>query len=165
MKKFLAGVLSAALLLGVAGLAYSQTYALPQVTNGYVGPTDLFQDLVNGVASGPSNVYATAAMISGPQGYVKTTPLTGFSLSFAPGQIWMLLTPAGTLSTGTITMTANPGQGQRDCFRSTQTITTLTMAVASGSGQTIDSPITTDTSATTTYCWVYNQASSTWDPI
>jgi hypothetical protein len=164
MKKLLAGLVLGALLMVGATVGYTQVILLPQVTNGFVGPTDLFQDIVSGVPQGPSNVYATAAMINGPQGYVKTTPLTAFTLSFAAGQTWYLITPAGTLATGTFTLAANPGQGQRNCMRSTQTQTAVTLAVAAGSGQTIDSAITAMT-ANTTYCFIYNLATSTWDPI
>ena len=158
MKKLLAGLAAAALLC--AGIAYAQI-TLPQVTS--VGPTDLFQDVVSGQPTG-GNQYATAAQINGPQGYVKAVPLTAFSLSFANGQTWYLINPAGTLATGTFTLSPNPGQGQRNCVRSTQIQTAVTIQVASGSGQTITSVITA-MAANTTYCYIFNQPTGVWDLI
>jgi len=158
MKKLLLGAVLA--LAGIGG-AWAQAPTLPQVTS--VGATDLFQDFVGGAPSAAST-FATAAQISGPQGYVKAVPLTAFSLAFANGQSWYLIAPVGTLATGTFTLAPNPGNGQRNCMRSTQTQTAVTIQVAAGSGQTITN-VATAMTANTTYCYIFNQPTGTWDLI
>ena len=48
---------------------------------------------------------------------------TGFSYTFAAGTQVLVINPAGTLATGTITMPAAPADGMTITFSSTQTIT------------------------------------------
>lgn len=64
-------------------------------------------------------------------------PLTGFTIAVADGVSTLIINPAGTLATGTITLPAAPYEGQYLEIASTQTQTALTVAVAAGSGQTI----------------------------
>ena len=45
------------------------------------------------------------------QNYAVNTPTTGFSYTFAAGTQTLLLTPAGTLATGTVTMPPSPVDG------------------------------------------------------
>ena len=52
---------------------------------------------------------------------VRSVPLTGFSLTFANGQTYWQIQPAGTLATGTFTFEPNPGDGARECVRSLHT--------------------------------------------
>ncbi|HXT79044.1 MAG TPA: hypothetical protein VN702_05730 [Acetobacteraceae bacterium] len=157
MKKLLVAAFGAFGLL--AGVALAQTPQIPLVVS--VGPQDLIPDIVGGVPGVPTH-YATAAQVNGPVGYVKTTPVTAFNLSFANGQSYYLITPAGTLATGNFNLSPNPGQGQRNCVRSTQTQTAVTLTAASG--QTITGGITAMTAATT-YCFIFDQATSTWNAI
>jgi hypothetical protein len=63
------------------------------------------------------------------------TPTTGFSITLADVAFHVVLVPAGTLATGTITMPAAPFDGQIVNIRSTQIITALT--VSPNSGQTV----------------------------
>lgn len=153
--KILAGaVLAGALAFG--GALVAQTILIPQVVN--VGTKDLFQDVVGGAPTAPAS-YATAAAIAGVPGYVQSTPLTGFSLTFGNTQKNMTLTPAGTLATGTITMAPNPGDGQEACMFSTQTQTALTLSA--NTGQTVANAITAMT-ALTRYCYQWSAAAATW---
>jgi hypothetical protein len=71
LKKLLA---SAAICLGLVGLADGQTYPPPQVQS--IGPNDLFQDIVGGVASA-GNQYASGALLSGTFGGAAQNFLVG----------------------------------------------------------------------------------------
>ena len=61
------------------------------------------------------------------------TPTTGFSIAVqqVSSNTWLLLTPAGTLATGTITLTLNSvtPDGQELLVSSTQVITTLSVSL------------------------------------
>lgn len=69
------------------------------------------------------------------QSYSKQTPTTGFSITIANNISTLILDPAGTLATGTITMPATPIDGQNVRFTTSQIITALT--VSANSGQSI----------------------------
>lgn len=155
MKKLsIAAIVGASL---VAGIALAQVYPLPVVPT--IQTSDLFADVVGGVPNAQTQ-FASAAAIAGVPGYVKTIPLTAFSLTFGNTQSWLLLKPAGTLATGTITTAPNPSDGQRECMRSTQTQTALTLTA--NTGQTINSGITAMT-ANTTYCYTFSKSDGAWD--
>lgn len=158
MKKLLAGLALGTLLIGAA---IAQPYVYPQVTS--VSPTDLIQDLPLGQPVGPSNQYATAALINNVPGYQKSTPLTAFTLTFKNGQSLWYITPAGTLATGTFTMAPAPGDGAVACAESTQTQTAVT--IAANTGQAIGGTAVTAMTAATRYCWFYQASSSTWFPF
>jgi hypothetical protein len=155
MKKLIAVALLISTAL--AGYALAQVYPPPIAPN--VGTADLFADVVNG-APGPGTTYVKAAQISGVPGYQYVVPLTAFSLTYNAGQIYMILNPAGTLATGTVTTEANPGDGQRECILSTQTQTALT--VTANTGQSIANAPTALT-ANTGACWTYVRAIATWE--
>jgi hypothetical protein len=65
-------------------------------------------------------------------------PLTAFSI--APQSSLLVLNPAGTLATGTVTLPTNPKDGQRLRIISTQTQTALT--VTAGTGDTVVPSVT-----------------------
>ena len=69
------------------------------------------------------------------QQYDYQAPTTGFSYTFAAGTTVLVMNPAGTLATGTVTMPASPVDGMTISFSSTQQITALT--VAGNTGQSI----------------------------
>ena len=127
-----------ALVAGLAGFALAQTVFVPKVTS--VGPTDLFQDVVNGAPTS-SNVYATAAQISGVQGYKNLTSAVNGTgdpaYTFTSGVVNAFAHGSGTIGTVTLTTEANPGDGQRECWWADQTTTTLSWTA--NTGQTIDS--------------------------
>jgi hypothetical protein len=95
------------------------------------------------------------------QQYDYQVPTTGFTYTFAAGTTVLVMNPAGTLATGTITMPAAPADGMTITFSSTKQITALTLA---GNGATIVSPVTLlPANQATTY--VYRLSSTTWYPM
>lgn len=69
---------------------------------------------------------------TGGQRSATYTPTTGFSYTIPPGQTMTLLTPAGTLATGTVTLPAVVAENQAVQIVSTQAITTLTINPPAG---------------------------------
>lgn len=155
-KRILFGGLVAAGVVGI-GIALAQTTPVAKVVA--VGTADLFQDVVGGFGQAPS-YYATAAQITHVPGYVKVIPLTAFSLTFVNGQTDMILNPAGTLATGTITTEPNPADGARECILSSQTQTALT--ITANTGQTINNTATALV-ANTPVCFTFSSGTSAWD--
>lgn len=87
------------------------------------------------------------------------TPLTGFNVTPANGTNTLVLDPAGTLATGTVTMPTAPANNQVLTVASTAIITALT--VAPNTGQTVKGLATT-LAANGFASWVYRAANSTW---
>jgi hypothetical protein len=104
------------------------------------------------------------AVISGTNGLLQAydyqTPTTGFSYTFAAGTQTLVMNPAGTLATGTITMPASPSDGMTITFSSSQQITALTM---SGNGKSIVGAVTF-LPASTGVTYVYRSTGTTWYP-
>lgn len=94
------------------------------------------------------------------QSYDYQTPTTGFSYTFAAGTQVLVMNPAGTLATGTITMPAAPADGMTITFSSSQQITALTM---SGNGASIVGAVTF-LPAKTGVTYVYRATGTTWYP-
>jgi hypothetical protein len=93
------------------------------------------------------------------QQYDYQTPTTGFSYTFAAGTTVLILQPAGTLATGTVTMPAAPADGMTISFSSTKTITALT--VSPNTGQSIiGNPTTMLAGGAATF--VYRLSNTTW---
>ena len=93
------------------------------------------------------------------QQYDYQTPTTGFSYTFASGTTVLVIDPAGTLATGTITMPAAPADGMTISFSSDQTITALT--VNANAGQSIvGNPTTLLAGGAATF--VYRLSNTTW---
>lgn len=95
------------------------------------------------------------------QAYDYQVLTTGFSYTFAAGTQVLVINPAGTLATGTITMPASPSDGMTITVESTQQVTALTM---SGNGGTVvgaavqlvpNQPLS----------WVYRSTGTTWYPF
>ena len=96
------------------------------------------------------------------QQYDYQAPTTGFSYTFAAGVNVLVMNPAGTLATGTITMPASPADGMTITFSSTQTITALT--VNANTGQSIvRSPTSFGAGSAVTF--VYRLSNTTWYPM
>jgi len=95
------------------------------------------------------------------QQYDYQAPTTGFSYTFAAGTNVLVMNPAGTLATGTITMPASPADGMTITFSSTQTITALT--VNANAGQSIVSAPTV-LPARQAGAYVYRLSNTTWYP-
>lgn len=105
------------------------------------------------------------AVISGTNGLLQSydyqTPTTGFTYTFAAGTQVLVMNPAGTLATGTITMPASPADGMTITFSSSQQITALTMA---GNGASINNAVTF-LPAKTAVAYVYRATGTTWWPV
>lgn len=95
------------------------------------------------------------------QAYDYQVLTTGFSYTFAAGTQTLIINPAGTLATGTITMPAAPVDGMTITFISTQQITALT--VNGNTGQTVVSkPVALNANQAVSY--IYRLSSTTWYP-
>lgn len=95
----------------------------------------------------------------GDQSYSRQVPSTGFTITIANNTRTLLLIPAGTLATGTITMPATPFDGQEVRFSTSQTITSLT--VSPNTSQSILNAPTTATPGQG-FAWLYNLANTQW---
>jgi hypothetical protein len=93
------------------------------------------------------------------QSYSLQTPTTGFSITIANYTSTLILNPAGTLASGTITMPASPIDGQIVQVSSSQTVTALT--VSPNTGQTLSGAPTTIT-ATAGFRYIYNLSGTNW---
>lgn len=91
--------------------------------------------------------------------YSKQTPTTGFAITIADNTQTLILKPAGTLATGTITMPANPIEGQQVRIMTSQIITALTLSP--NSGQTIIAAPAT-LGAGQGVAFIYSVADTTW---
>jgi hypothetical protein len=103
------------------------------------------------------------AVISGTNGLLQSYDYqvltTGFTYTFAAGTQVLVINPAGTLATGTITMPASPADGMTIRFSSSQIITALT--VSANTGQSIVSAVTT-LAAGGGAAYIYRLAATTW---
>lgn len=90
---------------------------------------------------------------------IQLVPTTGFSEVVPDDTGVFIINPAGTLATGTVTMPANPVNGDVVTICATQIITALT--VNPNSGQTLNGAITT-IAANGFASWVYLESTSTW---
>lgn len=93
------------------------------------------------------------------QQYDYQASTTGFSYTFAAGTTVLVMNPAGTLATGTITMPASPADGMTISFSSTQTITALTVNASAGQS-IVGNPTTLLAGGAATF--VYRLSNTTW---
>jgi hypothetical protein len=96
------------------------------------------------------------------QAYDYQVLTTGFSYTFAAGTQTLIINPAGTLATGTITMPASPADGMVITVTTTQQITALT--VQGNTGQSIVAGAIT-MRANQPESFVYRLANTTWYPF
>ena len=148
------GLLGAASLIGVA---VAQTITVPTRPN--VGATDLIQIQPGGAPSG-TNVYVLPKQITAQYGYYKSSPATGFTYTFGANVTKAIFVMTTTFSTGSVTLTATPNDGQEDCFFTTNIITTLT--VAANTGQSIVNNAAAATAAGH-QCYLYSLSNATWN--
>lgn len=94
------------------------------------------------------------------QQYDFQTPSTGFSYTFAAGTQVLVMNPAGTLATGTITMPSSPADGMTITFSSTEQITALTLS--GNTGQTIGGTQVTLLPANSAVQFIYRLSTTTW---
>jgi hypothetical protein len=94
------------------------------------------------------------------QQYDFQTPTTGFSYTFAAGTQVLVMNPAGTLATGTITMPSSPADGMTITLSSTEQITALTLS--GNTGQTIGGTQVTLLPANSAVQFIYRLSTTTW---
>jgi len=95
------------------------------------------------------------------QNYDYQVLTTAFSYTFAAGTQILVINPAGTLATGTITMPAAPADGMTITVESTQQVTALTM---SGNGGTVVGPAI-QLIPNQPLSWVYRLTNTSWYPL
>ncbi len=86
-------------------------------------------------------------------------PTTGFTITVGNTDNILVLDPADTLASGTVTMPATPLNGHVVRISSTQIVTALT--VSANTGQTIKGAVTT-LAANGFASWVYRSTNTTW---
>lgn len=94
------------------------------------------------------------------QQYDYQAPTTGFSYTFAAGTNVLLMNPAGTLATGTITMPSAPADGMTITISTTQEITALTLN--GNTGQSIGGSQVARLPANSAMQFVYRLTNTTW---
>lgn len=112
-----------------------------------------------GVVATAATLWRTFADRFIEQEYTYNAPATGFSLTIGNSVGCLILNPAATLATGTVTMPASPWDGQRVEVCSTQTVTTLT--VSANTGQSIKNAPTM-ISAGSGFRYRYRASDTTW---
>lgn len=147
-------------LLALGGIVVAQTVTVPTVTNTHQA-TDLIQIVPNG-APQAGNVYATPGQITNVYGYYKSIPTSVLAYTFGPNVTFAAFAPAGTLATASITLAANPSDGARNCFFTTQILSSTT--VNANSGQSINNAVSAaSVAANTSVCYLYSASNATWD--
>jgi len=91
--------------------------------------------------------------------YDYQTPLTGFTYTFTTYNV-LFAVPAGTLATGTVTMSATPVDGTTATITTTQQITALT--INANTGQSIIGGGAVQMNANTSRQYMYRAANTTW---
>lgn len=118
-----------------------------------------------------STKLATTAYVDGANRssvYSLQTPTTGFSITIGANVQYLVLNPAGTLATGTITMPASPVDGFVVTVSSSKVITALT--VSPNTGQTLQNAPTTLQLLVNTpgaisgysFSYIYSTSTTTW---
>ena len=106
------------------------------------------------------------AVLSGTNGLLQSYDYqvltTGFSYTFAAGVQVLVINPAGTLATGTITMPASPSDGMTITVESTQQVTAIT--VNANTGQSIVGAAS-QLIPNQSLSWIYRLANTTWYPF
>lgn len=95
------------------------------------------------------------------QNYDYLVPTTGFSYTFTAAN-GVILNPAATLATGTVTMPSAPVDGMTVSISTTKEITALTISGASG--QTVSNAVTS-LLAGGCVTYLYRAANTTWFPF
>lgn len=107
-----------------------------------------------------------SVLINGTNGLIQAydyqTPATGFTYTFAAGTQTLVMNPAATLATGTITMPAAPSDGMTITISSSKEITALTLN--GNTGQTILNAATS-MPAGSSASYVYRSANTSWFPL
>ena len=92
--------------------------------------------------------------------YQYVQPTTGFSQAINNGISTLVLDPAGTLATGTVTMPSAPGDGQTVQIKTSQAIAALTIAAPGGA--TVTGAMPFSMAIGQTIDCLYRAANTTW---
>ena len=157
MKRNLLGLAAALAVLGSVS-AFAQIPAITTVPT--INPSaDLVQIVPNGQPT-PNNQYTYPAILAGAPAYTDAgVGTTGGSYTFKHGQTNYFMRPSGTLAAVTVITEATPDDGQRECFLSTQTTSSLTWTA--NTGQTVTNGPSAGV-ANTPICMTYESAAATW---
>lgn len=128
----------------------------PLATGSETSPADTHQ-----TQGSPPQQVLVPLISAGIGGMDQVTPVTAFTIAVPNGTTHLILTPAGTLATGTIDLPLGVVNGQTFSAVTTQTQTAVTFAVATGSGQTIVGGPTAMT-ANTPVRFIYDASNTTW---
>lgn len=152
----------------VANFAGSIACTTLTVSSGVVPVVGIYRPVANvlGFSSantGRGSIDATGNWIylfpTADQSKSVQVPTTGFTITFANTSKTLILNPAGTLASGTITMPPGPIDGQEVRLSSSQTVTALT--VSPNTSQTISNAPTTIAPGQG-YAWIYHLAGTNW---
>ena len=135
-----------------AGTACGTDFQVQLIANGTISRTNKFVVFNDGRCQ--------AAGAACDLSYSKQVPTTGFAVVIPDAVQRLLLDPAGTLATGTITMPAAPQDGQLCRISSTQDVTALTHSP--NAGQTLKGALTSLAANMPGGEWIYVAANSTW---
>lgn len=150
------GLAAAAIVGALASLAAAQIVATTTVN---IAPSDLI-GVVKGGNPSAQTQFATAQQINGVIGYSDQGVLaTAQSLTFGNSTQEILARSSGTIAALTLTASAQPGDGQLNCYFNTQTTTAITWNA--NTGQSISGAPTAGV-ANTKACMIYEAASATW---
>lgn len=94
--------------------------------------------------------------------YQYAAPSSGNSITINDGTQMLVLDPAATLATLTVTMPAHPSDGQRVGLSSTQAVTTLTLNANAGQSFAANAGLGTLTAGSAGASWLYRAATATW---
>lgn len=130
------------------------------VGNADVPPTSVIPSDTRVTTQGAIQTQMIPAVLTGAT-VLDAAPLTGTTITLPAGTAKLMLVPAGTIATLTVTLPAAASclDGQEFFIYSSQTVTALT--VTPGSGTTLTPTITTVTAAAPVKL-VYNQNATAW---
>lgn len=145
----------AALALLVLGLGFAWGQSADQIIYTLAG-----SELVQVQPANTAAVaYTTVSNLRDGRGYIYNVPLTGFTITMNVRQSAVSLNPAGTLATGTVTLPPTTFDGKFVTIFTTQTITSLTLAVSNTA--TVNTAVTT-LAANATVGYIYSLADNKW---
>lgn len=129
----------------------------PTLTGAELFPADTG---TGGNGGGAATAVVTTCQLSGGA-YTLVTPFSGSTATVPNQTCYYIVGGTTTVSSLTLTMPANPLDGQTLILASTVAITTL--SVVANTGQKIAANGPTSASANTSVAkWIWNQASTTW---
>jgi len=111
-------------------------------------------------AASAKTVTAPLPVVTGVHGYANAlAAVTAWTHTFSNAEEYFMMQPSGTLANGTIITAPSPGDGQRECFFSTQTQSSITWTA--NTGQTLSGAPTAGV-ANTPVCMIYDKADAAW---